>query len=85
MMFRLSKSQRPRRWTLPAAFVVSLAIGALVTGACSGEATTPDCPPLDLYDVRDADARNDPAVKSQRAAAEAKGCMTPLGAGGAGD
>jgi hypothetical protein len=47
--------------------------------ACGEEGVTPDCPPLPLYDVRDAGWVNDPEITEARAAAVDAGCLTDLG------
>ena len=47
--------------------------------ACGEEGVTPDCPPLPLYDVRDASWVNDPEITEARAAAIDAGCLTDLG------
>jgi len=71
--------------------IITTATLSVLTGlalaGCSDEGTTPDCPPLPLYDVSDPAALT-PAIKQQQAEAVLRGCMTAVGntggTGGAG-
>lgn len=60
--------------------LIPLAIAGLY--ACTTDGETPNCPVdggIKLYDIRDPDAANDPAIIAQRAALVREGCASAAG------
>jgi hypothetical protein len=47
--------------------------------SCGEEGETPNCPPLELYDITDPEQSQRPDVVAAREAAAEAGCVTPPG------
>ncbi len=62
-----------RTWAL--GLIAATTAAGLLVSACSDDSTTPTCPDLPLYDVKDAS----PADKQARTAAANAGCVTGPG------